>query len=75
VALGLGVDEKFLSHYRPWFGDEMRDSMTWFYRLLGQQLRPIGVGHNTHEIVDESVRRRQLRIESAYRPTNVPPVA
>jgi uncharacterized protein (DUF2235 family) len=75
VALGLSVDEKFLSFYKPWFGDELRSSMTWFYRLLGRQLRPIGVGHNTHEIVDESVRRRQQRVESAYRPANVPPMA
>ena len=75
VALGLSVDEKFLSFYKPWFGDELRSSMTWFYRLLGQQLRPVRVGHNTHEIVDESVRRRQQRVEAAYRPANVPPIA
>ncbi len=75
TALGLGVDEKFLSYYKPWFGDELRDSMTWFYRLLGQQLRPIRTGHHTHEIVDESVRRRQQHAAAAYYPANVPPVA
>lgn len=75
VALGLGVDEEFLRFYKPWFGDEMRDSMTWFYRLLGRQLRPIGTGHNTHEIVDESVRRRQKHAEASYHPANVPPAA
>ncbi len=75
VALGLGVDEKFLSYYKPWFGDELRDSMTWFYRLLGQQLRQVGLGHHTHEIVDESVRRRQQHAAAAYHPANVPPVA
>lgn len=75
TALGLGVDERFLSYYKPWFGDELRDSMTWFYRLLGQQLRPIGIGHHTHEIVDESVRRRQQHAAAAYHPANVPPGA
>jgi uncharacterized protein (DUF2235 family) len=73
VALGLGVDEKFLSFYRPWFGDELRTSMTWFYRLLGRHLRPIGTGHNSHEIVDESVRRREQHSAAAYHPANVPP--
>lgn len=74
VSLGLGVDEKFLSFYRPWFGDELRNSMTWLYRLLGRQLRPVGAGHNTHEIVDESVRRRQQHAEGGYHPANIPPV-
>ncbi|RZK27385.1 MAG: DUF2235 domain-containing protein, partial [Hymenobacter sp.] len=75
VALGLGVDEKFLGFYRPWFGDELRNSMTWFYRLLGRQLRPISVGNTTHESVDQSVRRRQQHVAAAYQPANVPPVA
>jgi uncharacterized protein (DUF2235 family) len=73
VALGLSVDEIFLSFYKPWFGDELRSSMTWFYRLLGRKQRPVGAGHNTHEIVDESVQRRQQHVEAAYRPANVPP--
>lgn len=72
VTLGLGVDEEFLRFYKPWFGDELRDSMTWFYRLLGRQLRPVGVGHNTYEVIDESVRRRQKYTEAAYTPANVP---
>jgi uncharacterized protein (DUF2235 family) len=74
VALGLSVDEQFLGFYRPWFGDELRSSMTWLYRLLGQQLRPISTNQHTHEVVDESVRRRQRHAEAAYHPVNVPPV-
>ncbi|MBT9395050.1 DUF2235 domain-containing protein [Hymenobacter sp. NST-14] len=75
VALGLGVDEQFLKFYRPWFGDELRDSMTWFYRLLGRRLRPVGVGQHTHEVVDESVRRRQQHAAATYHPANVPTTA
>jgi hypothetical protein len=29
VALGLDVDETFLKHYWPWFGDQLRDAITW----------------------------------------------
>jgi uncharacterized protein (DUF2235 family) len=72
VALGLSVDEKFLHYYKPWFGDELRNSMTWLYRLLGRYVRPIGAGVGSHEVVDESVGRRQLYPPAAYHPTNVP---
>ncbi|GAA4509228.1 DUF2235 domain-containing protein [Hymenobacter ginsengisoli] len=73
VAQGLGVDEEFLRFYKPWFGDELRNSMTWFYRLLGRYLRPIGAGQHSYEVVDESVERRRRHTPVAYRPANVPP--
>lgn len=71
TALGLAVDENFLRYYKPWFGDELRDSMTWFYRLLGKYTRPIGAGSNSQEVVDESVRRRIQHAPAAYHPINV----
>ncbi|MBO0360830.1 DUF2235 domain-containing protein [Hymenobacter sp. BT186] len=72
VALGLGVDEEFLRFYKPWFGDEMRASMTWFYRVLGRQLRSIGVANNSYEVVDESVDKRRKHTPAAYVPMNLP---
>jgi hypothetical protein len=72
AALGLSVDETFLRYYKPWFGDELRTSMTWFYRLLGRYVRPIGTGVDSHEVIDESVRRRQLYRPVSYHPANVP---
>jgi uncharacterized protein (DUF2235 family) len=72
VALGLAVDKQFLSFYRPWFGDELRTSMTWFYRLLGRQLRTIRTGCDTYEVIDESVQQRQHHVAAAYHPANVP---
>jgi uncharacterized protein (DUF2235 family) len=72
VALGLSVDEEFLCYYKPWFGDELRKSMNWFYLLLGRHRRPIGAGMGSHEVVDESVYQRQHYPPAAYCPVNVP---
>jgi uncharacterized protein (DUF2235 family) len=71
VALGLEVDEAFLKHYRPWFGDQLRDSMTWYYRLLGTHVREIGVGRGSNETIDESVLNRMKFPDVAYHPANV----
>ena len=70
-ALGLDVDEVFLEHYRPWFGDQLRNSMTWYYRLLGKHIREIGVGRGSNETIDESVLKRMKFPDAAYQPTNV----
>jgi uncharacterized protein (DUF2235 family) len=69
-ALGLEVDQAFLKFYKPWFGDELRTSMTWYYQLLGRHVRPIGVGKGSNETIDDSVLQRMKRIED-YKPTNV----
>ncbi|SDY83271.1 Uncharacterized alpha/beta hydrolase domain [Hymenobacter psychrophilus] len=70
-ALGLDVDEVFLEHYRAWFGDQLRNSMTWYYRLLGTHIREIGVGRGSNETIDESVLKRMKFPDAAYQPTNV----
>lgn len=68
--LGLEVDEAFLQYYKPWFGHELRSSMTWYYRLLGKHVRPIGLGAGTNEMIDDSVLKRMKHIP-AYKPVNV----
>ena len=71
VALGLEVDEAFLSHYKPWFGDQLRNSMTWYYKLLGQRVRKIGAGRGSNETIDESVFKRMKHLKGVYQPANV----
>lgn len=71
VDLGLDVDEAFLRYYKPWFGDVLRNSMTWYYKLLGRRTRDIGAGHGSNEVIDESVFRRMKHLQAAYQPVNV----
>ncbi|GAB2452184.1 hypothetical protein GCM10011375_39150 [Hymenobacter qilianensis] len=68
--LGLEIDEAFLKYYKPWFGDELRTSMTWYYRLLGKHVRPIGLGAGSNEMIDDSVLKRMQHL-SGYKPVNV----
>lgn len=70
TALGLEVNEAFLAYYKPWYGDQLRNSMTWLYRLLGTHVREIGVGQGSNETIDESVLQR-IRALPGYKPVNV----
>jgi uncharacterized protein (DUF2235 family) len=70
TSLGLEVDEAFLAFYKPWFGDQLRTSMTWFYRMLGTYVREIGVGQGSNETIDESVLQRMSALPG-YKPVNV----
>lgn len=72
VALGLSVDEDFLRPYKPWFGDELRSSMTTLYRVLGQKARLIELGTDGRQTIDESVRKRLAFPQANYQPANVP---
>lgn len=70
---GVAFDDVYLKHYWPYFGDELRDSMTIKYRLLGQHKRKIRLNTPANQVVDESVYKR---IEGgdfdSYDPKNVP---
>ncbi len=70
-GLGLQFDDRFLAYYRPCFNSILHHSMTGWYRLLGQYLRPIGSHESDGEGVHQSaLDRLQLR-ECAYVPTNL----
>lgn len=66
----LEFDESFLGHYRPWHKHELRDSMTWAYRLLIPKWRTIGAMTNGNESVHESAYRRLDGVED-YKPKNL----
>lgn len=74
---GLDVDTAFLKPYRPFWGDELRQSYRGLCRLLGPARRKIGT--NGTETVDRSVYLRYLnpddvlrkRSQPEYRPANV----
>ena len=70
IECGLEVDETFLAYYKPWLEDELRISMTWFYRLLGKYVREIGAGNGSNETLDPSVLQRMKQLP-AYQPVNV----
>jgi uncharacterized protein (DUF2235 family) len=72
VALGLSVDEHFLRPYKPWFGDELRNSMSLLYRILGKQARRIELGTNSRQSLDDSVRERLNFPTANYHPANLP---
>ena len=68
--LGLEFDGSYLAHYQPWFGHELRRSMTVAYRLLVPADRPIGVMPNGNESIHESALKRMKKYPD-YRPRNL----
>jgi len=68
-ANGLEFDKTYTAFYRPYPLDELRTSMTWYYRLLGEYSRPIGKQKNGHEHVDPSAIARHN--EGGYNPQNL----
>ncbi len=69
-ALGLECDEDFLAHYRPWYGHELRKSLTFMYRLLIPIQRDIGKMDRGNESVHHSAIRRMKKHDD-YRPKNL----
>lgn len=55
---GLEVDKNYTKNYRSFHKDEIRDSMTFAYRLLGKYHRPIGKQPNGNESVHETAIKR-----------------
>lgn len=66
---GVSFDEDYLDFYQPYFGDELRDSMTIKYRLLGKHKRKIRLNTPANQVVDESVYKRID--DGGYHPKNV----
>ncbi|MBS1994777.1 MAG: DUF2235 domain-containing protein [Cyanobacteria bacterium SZAS LIN-2] len=67
TQVGLEVDEEFLKPYRSFAGDELRNSMKWYYRILGVLHRPLGQASPATETIDPSVFAR-YRDQKCYRP-------
>ncbi len=76
VSHGLAVDEDFLAFYRPYYKDEMYETLTWFYKRLGRYSRPILQESPHTESIDNSVFKRieakNLKYNKPYRPKNLP---
>lgn len=68
--LGLEVDSQYLGHFRNCFNSELDDSMTPFYRVLGEHVRPIGV-HGPDERLHRATVDRHALSACAYAPQNL----
>jgi uncharacterized protein (DUF2235 family) len=67
---GLEVDCAYLEHFRPFFCSKLHESMTVKYRILGVNVRPIGVQPGGAERVHQTaIDRRHLF--AGYRPKNL----
>jgi len=67
---GLEVDCAYLEHFRPYFCSKLHESMTAKYRILGVNVRPIGVHAAAAERVHQTaIDRRHLF--AGYRPKNL----
>ena len=71
AALELECDDTFLSHYRPFYMDELRNTMKGKYRFLGKYGRPIGEAVNGNETVDPTAIRRLEKRFEGYSPDNL----
>ncbi len=69
-ALGLEVDAMYLSHFTPCFNSTLHDSMTAKYRIMGENIRPIGTQSAGGECLHQTtIDRRNLFPD--YRPKNL----
>lgn len=67
---GLSFNKEFTKYYVAFWGDELRDSFTFSYRIVGAYNRPIGMRDNTNEKVDQSAFVRYKEMKD-YRPANL----
>ncbi len=70
-ALGLELDRAYLAHFRPCFNSTLHDSMTAFYRAMGENLRAIGAQRADGEGVHQSAIDRRDYAPSRYAPPNL----
>ena len=75
---GLEFDKEYASYFKAHPTSALRDSMSWYYRLLGEYLRPIGEMENGHESVHPSAATRleaepppKLEDGGPYKPPNL----
>lgn len=67
---GLVYNKEYTKYYKPYFNDELRDNMTFVYKLLGKNLRKIGKNKHTNERVHELALKR-LELNEDYRSRNL----
>ena len=70
-ALGLEFDRKFLGKYLPCFNSELRDSMSFMYRVMGKHVRKIGEHTEDGEAIHNAVINRRDLPECRYTPINL----
>jgi uncharacterized protein (DUF2235 family) len=70
-ALGLEVDSKYLSMFRPCFNSVLNDSMTPKYRIMGPYVRPIGRQPGDGECIHQSAVDRYELTECRYAPKSL----
>jgi len=71
---GLEFDEKYINKLEPHADSKIKNSMTWYYRLLGLYDRPIGEFQDSCESIHTSVHRRMQILnnkEKIYSPANL----
>ena len=72
-ALGLECDAKYLGYYLPCFNSELRDSMSFKYRLLREHVRPLGQNDAHGECLHQAALDRLRLAECRYAPENLTP--
>lgn len=59
--VGLELDNEYISHFKPYHGDELRDSFSWTYKILQlnkPHLRHICFTEHGNETVDDTAIKR-----------------
>ena len=70
-ANDLEFDNDYLVHFRNCFNSVLNDSMTLFYRTMGQFVRPIGEHMTNDECVHKSAMDRMNLAQCQYQPENL----
>lgn len=70
VALGLEVDDTYLSYFLPCFNSELKESMTLWYWLMRPMDREIGDSTVASERVHQAVLDRLALADCSYAPVN-----
>ena len=69
---GLQFDDAYLNFFRGRVTMEVRDSMSFKYRVLGKHIRPINLNDETNQVIDDSVFDK-IEADKSYKPENVEP--
>jgi len=71
TALGLEVDDTYLSYFKPCFNSVLHDSMKPAYRVMGPVEREMGANPGHGEAIHQSALDRRNDSPSAYDPANL----
>jgi len=67
----LEFDSTYLSHYWPCFNSELRDSMSWNYRVMDPKVRVLGANSAGCEAIHQSAIDRMILESLSYEPANL----